>query len=146
MPGRSGRQCRDRYRNYLCPGITTDQWTAEEDNLLRQKYAELGTQWAKIGKSFRGRTGTALKNRWNYYVSKTVRNASPVQQQTTTIADPAQVLPKDEPMLVSDDIPIESIFGADSNGDKLELAMLEFGYLADSFPDSSQQEHPGLFF
>jgi hypothetical protein len=146
MPGRSGRQCRDRYRNYLCPGITSDEWTPEEDNLLRQKFMELGTQWAKISKSFRGRTGTALKNRWNYYVSKTVKHR-PVQQAVVKpIPSTPQPKTESEVPLVAEELPLEALFGRDTSRDKLELAMLEFGYLADSFSDSSQTDQTGLFF
>ena len=56
MPGRTGRQCRDRYQNYLCPGISRDEWTQEEERLLLEKHAEYGPQWAKISKFFQGRT------------------------------------------------------------------------------------------
>ncbi|OHT13957.1 Myb-like DNA-binding domain containing protein [Tritrichomonas foetus] len=69
MPGRKGRQCRDRYMNYLNPNVNHDEWTAEEDALLSKKVSEYGTRWSKISKFFDGRTGPALKNRWNYRLS-----------------------------------------------------------------------------
>jgi hypothetical protein len=31
VPGRSGRQCRDRYQNYLRPGYARVEWTGAED-------------------------------------------------------------------------------------------------------------------
>ena len=34
MAGRTGRQCRDRYRNYLVPGYFNGQWTQEEDDII----------------------------------------------------------------------------------------------------------------
>lgn len=70
MPGRTGRQCRDRYSNYLCPGYFNGEWTREEDKLLAEKYDEFGTQWSKIAFFFEGRTPNSIKNRWNYCVSK----------------------------------------------------------------------------
>lgn len=70
MPGRTGRQCRDRYKNYLVPGFFNGQWSKEEDNLLRLKYAEFGPHWSKITAFFKNRSANALKNRWNYFVSK----------------------------------------------------------------------------
>lgn len=68
MPGRTGRQCRDRYRNYLVPGLFNGQWSPEEDNLLHQKFEELGPQWSRMMSYFPGRSANALKNRYNYFV------------------------------------------------------------------------------
>jgi hypothetical protein len=64
MPGRTARQCRDRWTNYLAPAISFDPWRPEEDDLIIQKVNEIGTKWATIAKFANGRTGNALKNRW----------------------------------------------------------------------------------
>ena len=70
MPGRTGRQCRDRFKNYLVPGFFNGQWSEEEDRLLFKKYIEFGSQWSKITQFFPNRSANSLKNRWNYFVSK----------------------------------------------------------------------------
>ena len=70
MKGRTGRQCRDRYRNYLIPGFFNGQWSEEEDRLLIQKYKEIGPQWTKMIPFFRGRSANSIKNRWNYFVCR----------------------------------------------------------------------------
>lgn len=70
MPGRTGRQCRDRYQNYLIPGFFNGQWSKEEDDLLMIKYHEFGSQWSKMAQFFNQRSANALKNRWNYFVSR----------------------------------------------------------------------------
>lgn len=70
MPGRNGRQCRDRYRNYLVPGFFNGQWQQSEDDLLKKLYEEIGPQWAKMMKYFNGRSSNSLKNRWNYFVCR----------------------------------------------------------------------------
>lgn len=70
LPGRNGRQCRDRYRNYLSPGFFNGQWTQEEDDLLASKYFEIGPHWSQIVKSFPNRSANSLKNRWNYFVCR----------------------------------------------------------------------------
>ena len=77
MPGRKGRQCRDRYMNYLSPAVNLDQWTEDEDKMLIEKFGVFGSQWSKISKFFNGRTGSALKNRWNYRLSKTIKINGP---------------------------------------------------------------------
>lgn len=67
MPGRTGRQCRDRFMNYLMPQLSNDPWTDEEDRILELKYAELGTHWARYVPFLQGRSSNAIKNRWYTY-------------------------------------------------------------------------------
>jgi hypothetical protein len=64
MSGRTARQCRDRWTNYLAPAISFEPWRPEEDELIIQKVNEIGTKWATIAKHTNARTGNALKNRW----------------------------------------------------------------------------------
>jgi len=37
LPGRNGKQCRERWHNQLDPAIRKDAWTAEEDFTLIAK-------------------------------------------------------------------------------------------------------------
>lgn len=123
MPGRTGRQCRDRYQNYLSPGISRDEWTEEEEKLLVEKYAEFGSHWSKISRFFQGRTGTALKNRWNYYVS---RNSG---KMPSSSEDPpsddqgpsAGILSFKEAGAL-----VDQIFGALKEEDFMEVAMFDY--------------------
>jgi hypothetical protein len=64
LPGRTARQCRERWMNYLTPCVRSDPWTEAEDILLVAKVNELGFAWATIARSFNGRSDTAVKNRW----------------------------------------------------------------------------------
>jgi hypothetical protein len=34
LPGRIGKQCRERWHNHLNPHITKQQWTEEEDQTI----------------------------------------------------------------------------------------------------------------
>lgn len=72
IPGRTGRQCRDRYKNYLVPGYFNGQWSQTEDDILREKFLEMGPQWSKMTKFFTGRSANSLKNRWNYFVCRQI--------------------------------------------------------------------------
>lgn len=65
MPGRNQRQCRERWTNYLCPTINNSEWTPEEDEILKEKVAQLGNKWVKISKFFNHRTDQMCKNRYN---------------------------------------------------------------------------------
>jgi hypothetical protein len=67
--GRNGRQCRQRYEQYLSPGIVRGEWTEEEDARLGDSYEEYGPKWAHLSRTFfPGRSSQAVKNRWNHHV------------------------------------------------------------------------------
>ena len=103
MRTRTPRQCRTRYQNYLAPGYFNGEWTKEEDDLLTEKFRIFGSRWKEIKKFFPARTANALKNRWNYYLSKqenevqtlpqtiptTIQQIQPISQ--TIIVAPQQV-------------------------------------------------------
>lgn len=70
MPGRTAKQCRDRYCDYLNPSYLNSEWTQDEDQLLIEKYNIFGSQWSKMTQFFKGRNGNSLKNRWNYFICR----------------------------------------------------------------------------
>lgn len=74
LPGRTGRQCRDRFQNYLRPSLINGPWTREEDLLLEQKVYELGQHWNKIARFFKGRSSNNVKNRWYTHIYKKRQN------------------------------------------------------------------------
>jgi len=65
IAGKNPRQCKERWLNYLSPGLNTSTWTAEEDSLLLAKYAELGCKWVQIAQFLPKRTDSMVKNRFN---------------------------------------------------------------------------------
>lgn len=70
VPGRTGRQCRDRYQNYLFPGFFNGQWAKEEDDLLYEKYRLYGNKWSKITQFFPNRSSNSIRNRMKYLKRK----------------------------------------------------------------------------
>jgi hypothetical protein len=65
MAHRTARQCRERYKMYLCPEVNVSPWRPAEDELLMAKYRELGTKWVEYRPFFRKRTVNSIKNRWH---------------------------------------------------------------------------------
>ena len=63
LPGRTGRQCRDRWANYVDPNISTKPWTQQDDNLLLQKYNEIGAHWRVLANCFPSRSINNVRNR-----------------------------------------------------------------------------------
>ena len=64
MPGRTGKQCRDRYLNQLRPGVNLAPWTPSEDELLLSLYNQHGSKWVMIASQIQGRTESQVKNRF----------------------------------------------------------------------------------
>lgn len=64
LPGRSPKQIRERYLNYLEPGKNQNPWTSEEDALLRAKHRIFGNSWNSLKQFFDGRSAAQIKNRW----------------------------------------------------------------------------------
>jgi hypothetical protein len=70
LAGRTGKQCRERYRNHLDQSVNHDSWTPEEDQLLTELHAKYGNAWTKLAMFFEGRPDNCIKNRWNSTIKK----------------------------------------------------------------------------
>ncbi len=51
--------------NYLDPDMKKTAWTAEENNVIRDNFAEFGTKWSQYMVSLPGRSDNAIKNRYH---------------------------------------------------------------------------------
>ncbi|KAJ4880667.1 Myb-related protein 3R-1 [Raphanus sativus] len=70
LPGRIGKQCRERWHNHLNPAINKNAWTQEEELTLIRAHQIYGNKWADLMKFLPGRSDNSIKNHWNSSVKK----------------------------------------------------------------------------
>ena len=87
IPGRTTKQCYDRWNTCLNPNLNKEPWTPEEDRIIIKEQKKLGNQWTKIALLLPGRSSYMVKNRW-YTV---------LQQKQTEKQNP-QVQPNKKPL------------------------------------------------
>ncbi|CAN0465059.1 unnamed protein product, partial [Ectocarpus sp. 12 AP-2014] len=64
VPGRTSKQCRERWCHHLDPRIVKGGWTEEEDQIIIFLQRQMGNKWAQIAQHLDGRTENATKIRW----------------------------------------------------------------------------------
>jgi len=65
MPGRTGKQCRERWHNQLNPLLKKARWSIEEDWILYILNETVKNRWAEITNVLLGRSDNSIKNYWN---------------------------------------------------------------------------------
>ena len=90
VEGRTGKQCRERWKNQISSEVKKGDWTVEEDALIVVCVNELGTKWSEISKRFVGRTDNAIKNRYNSEVRKRERAEQRVLREATAAEERAK--------------------------------------------------------
>ncbi|OHS92783.1 Myb-like DNA-binding domain containing protein [Tritrichomonas foetus] len=89
LPGRTARQCRERYTNYLRPDLNKSQWTIQEDEMLGQKYQIYGPQWKIISTFFPGRSPVNVKNHHScLLLRESKKKQGEIQKDKTKKAEP----------------------------------------------------------
>lgn len=79
VPGRTAKQCRERWSLNLDPSINRGPWTPVEDELLLKLQAEKGNKWAELSTHLPGRTENAVKTRYKSLMRARAREWTPAE-------------------------------------------------------------------
>ena len=85
LPGRLGRQCRERWHNVLDPSIIRRAWNREEDEFILKMQRTIGQKWSAISQMpgpLVGRTVAQIKNR--FYQNLKGRDVSKIKYSNET--------------------------------------------------------------
>jgi hypothetical protein len=65
VPGRSAKQCRDRWVHSLQPSLSSSRpWSEDEDHVIFTQMNTLGRKWAVIARQLTGRSALQVRNRY----------------------------------------------------------------------------------
>ena len=78
LPGRTTRQCRERWNLYLSPEVCNDPWAPEDEAKLVQMYQILGAKWTLLARAFPNRTANNVKNK----LKQCIRRAQKIAKTT----------------------------------------------------------------
>jgi len=92
VPGRTSKQCRERWVNVLQPGVKKGEWTPSDDKKIFKLYIEYGARWTEIAAQINGRTENSIKNR--FY--STLRRFANKDKQDGLLNEPNEHFKKDK--------------------------------------------------
>ena len=64
IPGRTPKQCRERWTYRLQPDLKKTPFEKWEDDLIFEQKKKIGNRWTQIALQLPGRTSCSVKNRW----------------------------------------------------------------------------------
>lgn len=102
VTGKTNRQCRERFKNYVDPGLNRSLYTEEEDAFIVAS-ANLGHGWTKIAASLVGRTDAHVKLRFHQLSRESKVENTSVRKEKKATAQLEECLTKDLHVLNTND-------------------------------------------
>ncbi|XP_062117335.1 transcription factor RAX2 [Humulus lupulus] len=87
---RCGKSCRLRWLNYLRPNIKHGEFSEEEDSIIINLFANIGSRWSIIAAQLPGRTDNDIKNYWNTKLKKKLMSIINPATQGLLLRNPHQ--------------------------------------------------------
>ena len=99
VPGRSAKQCRERWTGQLDPNLNHNEWTSEEDFYLMKLHQSFGNTWARIASRMPGRSANAIKNRFRFISKRSllIQQSSAAESSMTTESSARAESPIEQP-------------------------------------------------
>lgn len=73
LPGRIGKQARERWFNHLSPDINKSWWTEDEERFIVEFHDLYGNLWSQLSRMLdNGRPANMIKNHWNSTLKRAV--------------------------------------------------------------------------
>ncbi|PNH01884.1 Myb-related protein 3R-1 [Tetrabaena socialis] len=64
LAGRTGKQCREKWKNDLRPNINKEPWSLKEEYVLALAHYQYGNRWSEVAHYLPTRPENTIKNRW----------------------------------------------------------------------------------
>ncbi|KAK6157279.1 hypothetical protein DH2020_011527 [Rehmannia glutinosa] len=94
---RCGKSCRLRWANHLRPNLKKGAFTPDEEKLIVELHAKLGSKWARMAAQLPGRTDNEIKNYWNTRLKRRQRAGLPIYPQEIALHQKHQKLNSSSP-------------------------------------------------
>ncbi|KAL6321423.1 hypothetical protein AAG906_016522 [Vitis piasezkii] len=94
--GRSGKSCRERYKNHLDPDVKRGEFSKWEDDSIIYFQSLHENSWTRIAKDL-GRTDNDVKNRWYNHLKKK-------KQLGKSTADQLELPPLDSEFMPTEEV------------------------------------------